>query len=726
MKKSIENTKTRQKEINIKQAKGIYLSVLVVAVLIFVVGFYYVFNMDNNETNIIKEQDSLKAIIDTDGDGYLDENDADPENWDVGDRDLLMFATLAYEPANSDNLDKSTKIIKYGSNGKPLYDLKGNVQYTTVSQLKRANGKPGFDYVCPDAKRNDADGNCMIKEQQMIGMQAQSYNFFGGIVFKTWQEIGRDYYFAGLNNQNKIEYYASVDEVNQWAIVDYVSEPTRKVFNNNRMFEATTFRLDNNIVIAFRGTDFPDLLEWFADAGYIVNNILGYEKPAKEYAMKIIDRFVREYGDELKAAIENNTEMPKEPKFYFTGHSLGGYLSQIAALSIIKKKDSIIKIPLGDEFEIELDIKDYLEDIVYFNGMGLNFNLLMLEKHKKDYNALEKWIEKESAEKGKTHKIRCYNIKGDLISSLGKHVDQIEFYASEGAVKKHMQDSALLQVATRNLIIQKATSLVLNSAGIFTNGRLDKVGGYFDYYNNLYGKKQKISVLDLLWFAHEPSAGLFYNIKQGTRGNEETIKVTQSISKKTIFKTVIDFRAEVTGCVTQYKWYKNDIEIRGANSDTYQITRSIGKRLELSDKYSVEATIETNETNKKENKTKVLKQDISIDNKGPTGNVTSTTWQVKRKNTMQVKIVCQDENGFSDDVITKSDIGISGLIKNLTVESVSTPVITDEGETATWTVTLKGNRIGFASVILKEGSVADVYGNYNKAITSKLIKVTLL
>ena len=684
-----------------KLAKILYCFVCLFIVIIFGLGIYYILPKNTNTTSIaIKdtiEQNSL-TNVDSDGDGYLDQNDVDPNNWNVGDRDLLMFATLAYEPVDMDvdDISGDTKIIKEERESGDIY--------TTVSKL----GK--IDYVCPDAIDNSS-GKCMINEKHMIGMQAQKNNVLGSVVFKSWKEVGHDYYFAGVGNNGTTEYYASIDEVKNWAIVDHVSEKATKLSSKIGKFEATTFRYKNNIVIAYRGTDFPDLLEWLSDVAYITNDMRGYEDLAEKYAIDIINKYTADYN---KNKADKNA-WPAEPNFYITGHSLGGYLTPVGAVAVIKDKNC--------------EGRKYLRDVVYFNGMGLDVNQIniLTKSRTEDFNLLKNWSEGKGFDK-KTHKVVCYNINGDLISAMGRHVKQVSFYAAEGAVRRHMEDSSIMQTATRNVLVKSITSLVLKLGNRFTYLRLPEVEGYFAYYNNqydkLYGFGKDISILDLVWFSHEPSASLFYNISQGTRGNKEAIKIRQNVTYNSGLRTKIALTAEVTGKVKAYEWYENGKKISGANGSTYEVVRTIKNNNVYKNNYSVKVILDSNETNK--GTTKVLTSNCTLNSKGPTVQITGSDWKVKRNKTIKIKITATDENGFADTTISTSDIKFTGVVKNLIVTNVSKPTITNEGKTATWTVTVKGNKAGFAGIILNNGAIADVYGNYNKKITStKTVKIML-
>lgn len=693
------NEKRLSKE-DLKRAKGIYSLVLLLIIAIFGIGIYYILptskNVEPMKQAILLDQNLLKGV-DTDGDGYLDMNDEDPNNWNVGDRDLLMFATLAYEPVDMDvdAIKGTTKVIKE--------EKETGDTYTTVDKI----GK--IDYVCPDAIDNSS-GRCMINEDHMIGMQAQEHNKIGSVIFNAWQEIGHDYYFAGTGNNGKTEYYASVNEVKDWAIVDHVSQKATELSNVIGRFEATTFRYKNNIVIAYRGTDFPDLLEWMWDATYVFNDMKDYEDLAEKYALKIVNKYTADYNKNK----EDKNAWPAEPNFYITGHSLGGYLTPVGALAVINDEKCIGR--------------KYLRDVVYFNGMGLDVNQINIatKSRSKDFEVLKNWSEGNGFDKAE-HKVVCYNIKGDLVSAMGRHVNQVSFYAAEGAIRRHMKDTAIMQAITRNAIAKNVTSMVLKLANRLTYVRLPEVEGYFSYYNNqydkLYGIGKEISLLDLVWFCHEPSASLFYNISQGTRGNAETIKIRQNVTYNSGLKTKIALTAEVTGKVDSYQWYVNGKEIDGATDSTYEVVRTIVNNKTYENDYSVKVVLDSNENNN--NTTKELTTSCKLNSTGPKVTFSASKWNVKKNKTIDIKITATDENGFADTTISTSDIKLTGLVRNLIVTKVSRATISNDGKTATWTVTVKGNIIGFAGVRLNNGSIADIYGNYNKMMTSNTVKITL-
>ena len=88
-------------------------------------------------------------------------------------------------------------------------------------------------------------------------------------------------------------------------------------------------------------------------------------------------------------------------KLYITGHSRGGMLAQRATAELIEK-----------------DKSKGLEELVYFNGMGIFFNP-QSKKSEATYAALEK----------EKNKVKRLAIKGDLVNKLGKHVTSAEIYA---------------------------------------------------------------------------------------------------------------------------------------------------------------------------------------------------------------------------------------------------------------------------------------------------------
>lgn len=248
------------------------------------------------------------ADEDTDGDGLTDGQDAQPTVWDVCDRDLAMFAALAYED------------------------------------------------------------EAAFPSRQIVGSE---------------DEPGESYYFLDFAHADELYGY--------WTQVEKHDEQIKKGVN----FSATVYQNGKSVVLAIRGTD-SELGEW-------VSNILEYgllnchaeEAAARNYALEIAEKY-------------------RDCDIYITGHSLGGYLTQIAAAQLY-----------------DSGLTDRVMRVSYFNGMGLKFNKLIWFSKKAEIKAMQFY---QSEQKLYTHRI-----KGDIVSALGTHYGtQIYVYEpTQKAIDNH-------------------------------------------------------------------------------------------------------------------------------------------------------------------------------------------------------------------------------------------------------------------------------------------------
>ena len=346
-------------------------------------GEEVIVSYEKEERKIYLKMASSSVEADTDSDVWNDSEDEDPLEWNVGDRDLAIFAALAYEDG------------------------------------KNFTGK-------------------MYQSSDIRGSQ------------KKDGEHGEKYYF--LNGASISRKGTDSGIADQWTIVDYVL--TKEGAGTH--FSATTFKNGKNIVIAYRGTD-GELGEW-------LNNILGVgvlnfhaeESAAVNYALKIADKY-------------------PDSKLYITGHSLGGYLSQIGASALLRQR------------------KADLAGVVYFNGIGLAYNPLLRKRKKKDLEALSDYA--------RNHKLISYEICGDVVSALGIHSgEEISYYACDEARKNHAGKHGVL---TGSSVISKDLTGWMS---LMTGDNLVK---YYDYY------KPK-SLVEYFWITHETDS-FFYELSQGER-----------------------------------------------------------------------------------------------------------------------------------------------------------------------------------------------------------------
>lgn len=687
---------------------------------------------------------------DIDGDGYLNEDDEDQYHYNVGDRDLLMFATLAYDPVDSsiDRIDGNTRT----QNGKTVrenyYEDNGE---GAVAEIGENGYAKYFSYICADRDRNkQAEKNkCMYDEDRLIGMQAQDYSGLDGLI-KAWQTVGKDYYFGGSDS-------VSISEVNQWVITDHVSQRVTLSKKEGYM-EATTYRLNNNIVIAYRGTDFTDLMEWFKDITFVTGGISGYEDAAKNYARNIFSMYADKYYADPDGYIE---KYGGAPNFYITGHSLGGYLAQIGALGMIESDAS------GLEF---------LRDVVYFNGMGMGF---FGGQREKDYNKLFDWATQTNEAGSLLHRVICYHVNGDPVSALGRHINKVGYYASEEAISRHAtQNVSKLQTATRNVLADSVVNAFTHVAGktgelgLLNTSQLDDVKDYLDYYSNLYGDNFKgifndggtISILDLMWFCHEPSASLFYNIKKGVNGHSELEENEEKLTSRDFLTTdypsgnedpeapFVDWygeivnvtkyeedgknilTAQVTGDAKNYTWYNNGqevgtgrtLEIDKNNGGSYYVKTVINSR-----RSNIAISNDENAKSKKEITLSTKDAPIDIDDKSApsiTISAINDIWWAKTNSSITLKITAKSASGFSKATVdTKNDIAVSSLeSRNLTVGTAERVEAECNDRTQVWTINIKSSGSATFTMNVKEGTFVSSNGVSSKATKSKVATFSLL
>lgn len=321
---------------------------------------------------------SSPTNTDTDLDGLTDSKDTAKLIWNVCDRDLAIFAALAYED--------------------------------------------GTNYI-----------NKMYTASDIVGSQSepdQTYHFYKG---------------ADIGGMDK-------GISSKWKIVDYVN----KLADIDTYFSATTFKNGNNVVISYRGTN-EAVGEW-------VNNIVGVgmlnyhseEGYAKAYALKIADKY-------------------PSCNIYITGHSLGGYLAQIGAAELLENRSI------------------NLEEVAYFNGIGLKYNPLLFWTKNTEMDYLEDY--------DSTGTLISYYIKGDVVSALGTHSGQkIGFYAASDALTHHSGSHG--SGTFTDLLSKSATGWLCVITGEY-------LAQYYEYY-------EVQSVEEYFWVTHETDS-FYYYLSQGTR-----------------------------------------------------------------------------------------------------------------------------------------------------------------------------------------------------------------
>lgn len=320
--------------------------------------------------------------------------------------------------------------------------ISGDVKITTESKKVYSNSGEVSDrelallasLVYEDVPKRCIKDNKLIKSSgchfivndtinDIEGMSINKINKFAKLA-QANVEAGQKYYLYN---------FADVSEAGKWEIVNFENIASKYAKEGNigwqGTFSAITFRKDDNYVISFRGTDFPDVLEWLQDISYVKGD-MDQSDSAFKYAQK---EYVRIVNAEPTA------------KIYVTGHSLGAYLAQIGGAGIISR-GSLNGLNYNDNLSVDLKNQyNYNESknlvkVVYFNGMGVsalgtitNDNTLI---YKNAINALARVNADGTIAKGATKvnyndsisssgRLISYSMEGDPVSSIGFHYGEI-------------------------------------------------------------------------------------------------------------------------------------------------------------------------------------------------------------------------------------------------------------------------------------------------------------
>lgn len=347
--------------------------------------------------------------------GYLSAND---EN--VSTRELAMLASLVYEDVPNDY------IYKYPLT-RSLNDEENNGCVNEDGDLK--NKKCFFSQKDEMVKLKNSKEDYKVK-QYIEGMSERKAKSVVNVLTDAYEEDGQEYYFLNFADVKELE--------GKWTIFDYKSDSERKKDPDNvswnNAFDAITFKKGNNYVIAFRGTDYPDLYEWITDVLYSINGQNSQSMKAYNYAKEVYDKIIADNSN---------------AKIYVTGHSLGAYLAQIGGAAIVDKeagitenpeKREVLKASSLTDYDKIYNIKDsHLEQVAYFNGMGvtpifvsnkfatnIDNSLIYLSTHDKNgsISTSDRTVNYSDTIKS-SGRLVLYSITGDPISDIGFHYGEI-------------------------------------------------------------------------------------------------------------------------------------------------------------------------------------------------------------------------------------------------------------------------------------------------------------
>lgn len=351
---------------------------------------------------------------------------------EVSTRELAMLASLVYEDVPNDNryVGTTANLGCYKKNGKKK---DGACFYTALEGNTNSNVK--------------LKGSKYHIWQYIEGLSERKMNSAVSLMTAAFQEDGQKYYF--LN-------FADTSEMNKWNIVNSKSKRTSSLskksvdFNWDGVFDAITFKKGNNYVIAFRGTDYPDLYEWLQDVAYALNGKHKQASEAYNYAQSEYDRIIKEN---------------KDAKIYVTGHSLGAYLAQVGGAAIIDKEAGqtnpdrkATNYSDFDRYNVDYSKgKSHLVQVAYFNGMGvggifttseftknIDNALIYLSTHnadgsRADGNRLVNYSSSKTNIKS-SGRLVLYSLDADPVSDIGIHYGEIyKLGIAADAINNHHQ-----------------------------------------------------------------------------------------------------------------------------------------------------------------------------------------------------------------------------------------------------------------------------------------------
>ncbi len=346
-------------------------------------------------------------------------------NYSVSEDDLAMFATLAYETPSEvvgianpfhpgDTAESPLHIrshyYKDGSITPLITRCKTMVTNTTVETLTEDQK------TCLVASRSEYPGQYMYTDNEIVGADYEASflekkidtpsdvlvnignNIFTALVVN--KNPGQEYYFSGLANIES----ANQNFLKNWDAVEFFESPTQNPGNDYGKISAVTFKndLSRDIVIAYRGTDLGDLMDWVAiDGSYGLKNNTKQDEFAKQYALRI----GKAYNEGLDPSEQYN--------IYITGHSLGGYLSQIGGSGLLTlNSNNTVENPYN------------LKRIVYFNGMGLFASEASKNNNSNNQIATRdklRAFNTDAATGHKSDRVLFVHSYGDIVSSIGVH-----------------------------------------------------------------------------------------------------------------------------------------------------------------------------------------------------------------------------------------------------------------------------------------------------------------
>ena len=339
----------------------------------------------------------------------------------VSTRELAMLASLVYEDVpNDSNYSPTSKSAGKGC----VLQNNGNVQ--------GKNGEKCFFTALENKTNTSLKRGGYPVYQYIEGLSERKVNLrLVSTATSAFKEDGEKYYFLNFANTSELE--------KNWQIVHYSSENSLgnllALLPDQATFDAITFNKGDNYVIAFRGTDYPDLFEWVEDVAYAINGKHAQADLAYAYAQAEYGRIINEKPN---------------AKIYVVGHSLGAYLAQVGGAAIVdyasgRRDSGLAPYEALTGNNVQLDAYNVytnptnLVQVAYFNGMGVGGMFAASNFAKNVDNALVYLsthdINGNIASTGRTvnysnavpssGRLVLYSMDADPVSDIGLHYGEI-------------------------------------------------------------------------------------------------------------------------------------------------------------------------------------------------------------------------------------------------------------------------------------------------------------
>ena len=361
----------------------------------------------------------------------------------VSTRELAMLAALAYEDVPDDN--NYTPISKSANYG------------CTISSDGSVSGKDShncFFRALDNATNSDLkrDGYSVFQYVEGLSSRKMALRPLSTLT-ADFREEGEDYYF--------LKFAKTIELENDWNIVHYATDKQLNKLPNDATFYAITYQKGNNYVIAYRGSDYPDLFEWSDNLAYAVSKDHKQALNAYTYAQNEYSRILSQNGN---------------AKIYIVGHSIGGYLAQIGGAAIINTASNRSNANAESPKDLK-DLSNYeaiynpasnLVQVAYFNGMGfgglnedsdftqnIDNALVYLGTHNRDGSrASSGRTVNYSNSVSSSGRLVLYSIDSDPASDIGLHYGEIyKLDVAADAISNHSgKHTVLFGTALKKLI----------------------------------------------------------------------------------------------------------------------------------------------------------------------------------------------------------------------------------------------------------------------------------